>query len=83
MANILKVNEQNTIQQLAAQGWSGRRIARELRVDRKSVRRYLQAAAKSPTISTPGSAAAEPKSPTISTPGKSGSPPSSALGPEL
>jgi transposase len=46
------------------------------------VRRYLQAAAKSPTTSTPGSAVAEPKSPTISTPGKSGSPPSSALGPE-
>ena len=52
MANILKVNEQNTIQQLAAQGWSGRRIARELKVDRKTVRRYLQEAAKSPTIST-------------------------------
>ena len=68
MANILKVNEQNTIQQLAAQGWSGRRIARELKVDRKTVRRYLQSAAKSPTISTPG---------------KSGAPPVSALGPEL
>src|SRR5881409_946334 len=54
MANILKVNEQNTIQQLATQGWSRRRIARELEVDRKTVRRYLKAAAKSPTISTPG-----------------------------
>ena len=54
MANILKVNEENTIQQLAAQGWSLRRITRELQVDRKTVRRYLRAAAKSPTLSTPG-----------------------------
>ena len=70
MANILKVNEQNTIQQLAAQGWSRRRIARELKLDRKTVRRYLSAAAKSPTISTLGSPEpAESKSP-ISTPGE-------------
>src|SRR6266496_1204465 len=54
MANVLKVNEQNSIEQLAAQGWSRRRIARELNLDRKTVRRYLEAAAKSPTISTPG-----------------------------
>ena len=76
MANILKVNEQNTIEQLAAQGWSRRRIAREMKVDRKTVRRYLEAAAKSPTISTPGSAPpTESKSP-ISTSGTS-------VGPDL
>jgi transposase len=64
MANILKVNEQNTIQQLAAQGWSHRRIAGWLQIDRKTVRRYLAKAAKSPTISTLGSAPPEsPKSP--------------------
>ena len=68
MANLLKVNEQNTIQQLAAQGWSRRRIARELNVDRKTVRRYLASLAKSPTISTPGSTEpGEAKAP-ISTP---------------
>lgn len=66
MANILKVHEQNTIQQLAAQGWSRRRIAQHLQIDRKTVRRYLKAAAKSPTISTPGN---EVKIPPISTPG--------------
>jgi len=56
MANVLKVHEQNTIEQLAAQGWSRRRIAQHLQIDRKTVRRYLKAAAKSPTISTPGEA---------------------------
>ena len=72
MANILKVHEQNTIQQLAARGWSLRRIARETRTDRKTVRRYLEAAAKSPAISTPGSPQpADSKSP-ISTPGQPG-----------
>jgi transposase len=69
MANVLKVNEQNTIQQLAAQGWSRRRIARELRVDRKTVRRYLAATPKSPTISPPGSPAVVESKPPISTPG--------------
>src|ERR1700692_3751259 len=70
MANILKVHEQNTIQQLAALGWSRRRIARELKLDRKTVRRYLSAAAKSPTISTLGSPEpAASKSP-ISPPGE-------------
>jgi transposase len=69
MANVLKVHEQNSIQQLAAQGWSRRRIARTLKLDRKTVRRYLEAAAKSPTISTPGSSGSEAKSPGVSTSG--------------
>jgi transposase len=70
MANILKVHEQNTIQQLAAQGWSRRRIARELKLDRKTVRRYLATAAKSPTISTPGSGESAVSNAPISTPGE-------------
>ena len=70
MANILKVHEQSNIQQLAAQGWSRRRIARELNLDRKTVRRYLEDAAKSPTISTPGSPAPPDSKSPISTPGE-------------
>ena len=69
MANILKVLEQNMIEQLVAQGWSRRRIARHLGLDRKTVRRYLRAGAKSPTISTPGPAVPEPATSPISTPG--------------
>lgn len=60
MANILKVHEQQTILDLAALGWSIRRIARELRIHRKTVRQYLPApkgASKCTTISTPGSGA--------------------------
>lgn len=71
MANVLKVNEQNTIQQLAAQGWSQRQIARQLQVDRKTVRRYLVCAAKSPTISIPGSSESTDSKSPISTPGDS------------
>lgn len=41
MANRLKVAKVLFIQQLHAQGWSGRRIARELRVSRDAVARHL------------------------------------------
>lgn len=78
MANVLKVQDQDSITHLAAAGWPIRRIARKLGLDRKTVRRYLRqagassataSASKSPTISTPGSAAgSQPKSP-ISTAG--------------
>jgi transposase len=81
MANVLKVQEQDSITQLAAAGWPIRRIARQLGLDRKTVRRYLRGegsqrtpaeASKSPTISTPGSTELlESKSP-ISTAGSDG-----------
>ena len=62
----LKVNQQQTIVALRLQGWSKRRIARELGVDRATVRKYLaQAESKSPTDPQTGSAEPPPpKSPT-------------------
>jgi len=58
--NQLKVNQQQTILALQQRGWSKRRIARELDLDRATVRKYLAAAeAKSPTPQT-GSAASSP-----------------------
>lgn len=60
--NQLKVHRQQSIVNLHQQGWSKRKIARELGLDRVTVRKYL-AAAKSPTPLT-GSAPSEvPKSP--------------------
>jgi DNA-binding NarL/FixJ family response regulator len=48
--NQLNVNQQQTILALRQQGWSKRRIARELGLDRATVRKYLaEADSKSPT----------------------------------
>jgi transposase len=67
--NQLKVNLQETIVILHGQGWSKRRIARELDLDRATVRKYLaEAAAKSPTPQT-GSEPVPSKSPTDPQPG--------------
>jgi hypothetical protein len=61
----LKVNQQQTIVALRRQGWSKRRIARELDLDRATVRKYLaKADSKSPTPQTGSSASPLPKSPT-------------------
>lgn len=54
--NQIKVHLQHSIVSLHQQGWSKRKIARELGVDRVTVRKYLAAAAKSPGVQT-GSAA--------------------------
>ena len=60
--NQLKVNQRQTIIALQEQGWSKRKIARELALDRATVRKYL--AAKSPTPHTGSGRPAEAKSPT-------------------
>lgn len=43
MANVLNVALVESIQSLHAQGWSRRRIARELGVDRETVGKYVSA----------------------------------------
>lgn len=77
--NQLKVNQQQSIVALFEQGWSKRRIARELGLDRLTVRRYLAVAgAKSPTPRTGSDEDAESKSPTNP---RTGSGPESLCGP--
>ncbi len=65
--NVLKVNLQQSIHVLHARGWSRRRIARELGIHRKTVAGYLDGPKRS--ISTTGSAEAEPAKVAIATAG--------------
>src|SRR3984893_910137 len=55
MSNVLTVSLQATIYSLHDRGWSRRRIARELGIDRETVGRYLLLA--KPAISTAGTVA--------------------------
>jgi transposase len=73
MANILKMDLITTIRRLKSQGWSKRRIARELQVDRQTVRRYLR---KSSDLAFgSGGPTAEPaQNHPLSTPGSQASP---------
>jgi orotate phosphoribosyltransferase-like protein len=65
MSNVLKVSLQTTIYSLAERGWSQRRIASELGINRETVRRYLRLA--KPAISITGKQAeATPSKPAIS-----------------
>jgi transposase len=59
----LKVNQQQSIIALHQQGWSGRRIARELGLDRGTVAKYLAAESKPATHPPTGSGAADPAKP--------------------
>lgn len=71
--NQLKVDLKQAITALAGKKWSKRRVARELGVDRGSVRRYWPSSDSKPAISISGSGD-DPgsKPPTISNPGFSG-----------
>ena len=54
MANELKVAKVLSIKALHAQGWSQRRIARELEINRETVARHLRLESK-PAKAPPGS----------------------------
>ena len=54
MANYLRASMLTTVLKLHEQGWSGRRIARELRVNRRTVSKYISMAASKRAISTTG-----------------------------
>jgi transposase len=63
--NELKVSLQHSIATLAAKGWSGRKIARELGVDRQTVRRYRVQPDSKPAIPPTGSAGGSDPKPAI------------------
>ena len=67
--NELNVNLQHTILTLAGNGWSNRRIARELGINRETVGKYLLLARPKPAISTPGSDSDPNSKPAIPIPG--------------
>jgi hypothetical protein len=69
MSNVLKVSLQTTIYSLADRGWSQRRIARELGINRETVGRYLRSADAKPAISTPGLGGDSESKPAILTAG--------------
>ena len=51
MANYLRVNMQETIMTLLAKGWSARRVARDLGVNRRTVAKYaMREQAKRATV---------------------------------
>ena len=68
MSNVLKVSLQTTIYSLADRGWSQRRIASELGINRETVRRYLRLA--KPAISITGSEEGADRKPAISITGE-------------
>ena len=85
--NQLKMDIQHTISTLSRGGWSQRRIARELGIDRETVARYRRLArheeALKPAISPTGSEPVEGANPTIVPPGSEVTPAPPLLPAEL
>ena len=73
MANELKMAKQQAIFGLLESGWSQRRIARELGINRETVGRYARITSK-PAISTTGVEGDPDSKPAISTTGVEGDP---------
>lgn len=69
MANVLKMAKKHAIIGLLENGWSYRRIARELCVDRETVARYDKLLRSNPAISTAGSISTGISNAAISTAG--------------
>src|SRR5271165_2399260 len=63
--NELNASLQRTISTLAANGWSRRRIARELGIHRETVARHLGLASPKPATPLPGSEPAVDSKPAI------------------
>jgi transposase len=68
MSNVLKVSHQEAIRSLHEKGWSQRRIARELGINRRTVRRYryTEGESKCTTLSTPGAERIAGREPAVS-----------------
>src|SRR6188768_1061202 len=77
MSHILEVSHQQAIQGLAAKGWSVRRIARTLGINRRTVQRYASAVAPKCTtkVTTGPEAAPDSKCTTQVTTGSAAPPP--------
>ena len=90
--NQLEMDIQQAISTLGRSGWSQRRIARELGIDRETVARYRRLAREAetpkPAIPPPGPEPAERPNPAIVPPGQegtttSGSPPAQSSNPAI
>src|SRR5271167_2020638 len=66
MANVLKMAKIQSIQQLHAAGWSQRRIASELEIDRGTVARYLRPPPPDPKPAILPAGSEEPNAATFS-----------------
>jgi transposase len=66
MANVLKMAKIQSLQQLSAAGWSQRRIARELGIDRGTVARHLRSAQSDPNTAILPAGSDGPNAATIS-----------------